>query len=192
MDVVLEVFDQYLGDRVWAYLLPAFPLAQSVLLPSKSDLLQPNGTYSSMRQAATGVSSAYTYHPASQYMSFEPSDFAYMSQWDRNNIWRQAASLFTLTLYVSSLRILFEDTSTDIFVLTLLQTLRILPLLHRSYSRLLHRLRPRQLRAPKIHQKPSPPRDNTSHHSHPLHRYTYCSRLPPRSPRLLQNVRLLR
>jgi len=103
MDVVLEIFDQYVGDRLWAYMLPAFPGAQSALSPSKSDLLLPNGTYSSMRQAATGVSSAYTYHPASQYMNLEPSDFAYMSQWNRNNVWRQAASLFAITLYVLNL-----------------------------------------------------------------------------------------
>lgn len=98
MDVVLEIFDQYVGDRLWAYMLPAFPLVQSALSPSKSDLLLPNGTYPSIRQAATGVSSSYTYHPASQYMNLEPSDFAYMSQWNRNNVWRQAASLFGITL----------------------------------------------------------------------------------------------
>jgi len=40
---------------------------------------------------------AYSYEPASQFMSFEPSDFAYMSQWPRDNIYRQAFNLFLIT-----------------------------------------------------------------------------------------------
>lgn len=94
MDVVLEVFDTLLFDRLYANLLPAFPQ------PQKS--YAPDGTYSSMRQAPT----AYTYEPASQFLpSFlEPSDFINMSRMPRNDPLRQFISLYTITTYVSNIR----------------------------------------------------------------------------------------
>lgn len=85
MDVVLEIFDHFVGDRLYASFLPAFP-PQTTLTPGKEYLPYSNGT------------DAYTYHPASQYLSLEPSDFAYMSQWNRNNVYRQTLSLFFITL----------------------------------------------------------------------------------------------
>jgi len=104
MDIVLEVFDQYIGDALYASILPAFP--QSTLSLGKSDILQPNGTYSSIRQAATMPPTSYTYEPSSlmlsQYLDLEPSDLAYMSQWSRNSLPRQALSLSAITMYVSS------------------------------------------------------------------------------------------
>ena len=87
MDFVLETFDTFLLDRLYATLLPASPKQQ---VPRQ----YPNGTYSSLRQMPTG---GYVYEPASQYLNFEPSDFAYMSQWSRNNIFRQALSLYLIT-----------------------------------------------------------------------------------------------
>lgn len=87
MDVVLEAFDTFLFDRLYASVLPAFPQTFS------NQAKVPNATYSSARQRPT----SYNYEPASQYLSFEPSDFAYMSQWPRNNMYRQAISLYLIT-----------------------------------------------------------------------------------------------
>jgi len=86
MDVVLEVFDTFLGDRLYASLLPAFK-------PIQTNAFAPNATFSNLIQAAP----AYSYHPASQYFSFEPTDLTYMSQWSRDNIFRQGVSLFLIT-----------------------------------------------------------------------------------------------
>lgn len=91
MDVVLEIFDAYLGDQLYASLLPAYA-------PTKTPAQYPNGTYSSMRQLPTG----YSYEPASQFISFEPTDVSYMSQWSRDNIYRQALSLFLITWSVNA------------------------------------------------------------------------------------------
>ena len=89
MDVVLEAFDTFLFDRLYATFLPAFP--NHVVAPK----LAADGTYSSMRQLPTGP--AYNFEPASQLFSFEPSDAAYMSQLPRNNIYRQLLSLYIIT-----------------------------------------------------------------------------------------------
>jgi len=86
MDVVLEIFDTFIFDRLYAKFLPAFP--QSALQTNTA-----NATFASIRQAPTG----YVYEPASQLLKLEPSDFAYMSMWSRNNIYRQATSLYLIT-----------------------------------------------------------------------------------------------
>ena len=103
MDIVLEVFDTFLFDRLYAELLPAFPSHQFAKLQHP-----PSSTFSSVRQSPT----AYQYEPASAFLSFEPSDFAYMSRWPRNNICRQAISLYAITAYVASV-ILAGPSSTD-------------------------------------------------------------------------------
>lgn len=94
MDVVLEIFDTFTLDRLYATLLPLTPsmLAFSTIDPLATS---PNATWSSMREAATPA--AYTFQPASQYLSFEPSSYAYMSRWPRDNIFRQFISLFLIT-----------------------------------------------------------------------------------------------
>lgn len=93
MDVILEVFDTFVGDRVYAQLLPAFSPAL------KSHLASHNGSYSSLTQqhGAQAYMSTYKYQPSTQFLSLEPSDFAYMSQWPRDNMYRQALSLFFIT-----------------------------------------------------------------------------------------------
>lgn len=90
MDVILEVFDTFIGDRLYANLLPALTAAKT------SDQIL-NATYNSLPQAPNVFTTPYTYHPASSYISLEPSDFAYMSQWSRDHIVRQAISLFFIT-----------------------------------------------------------------------------------------------
>ncbi len=86
MDVVLEIFDTFIFDRLYAKLLPAFP-------PPALQTNTANATFSSIRQAPIG----YVYEHASQFLKLEPSDFAYMSRWSRNNIYRQALSLYLIT-----------------------------------------------------------------------------------------------
>ena len=98
MDVVLEVFDTFLFDRVYAALLPG--------PQSRSDLrIVPNGTFTS----AYGQPTAYVYRPASQLLAgkLEPSQYAYQSAWPRDSIYRQSLSLYIITAYVVN-RILFQ------------------------------------------------------------------------------------
>lgn len=90
MDVVLEVFDTFLFDPVYATLLPASPVSYGFSFP-------PQATFSSMREAPTPVYNGYKYEPATAYISFEPSEYAYMSRWQRDHWARQATSLFLIT-----------------------------------------------------------------------------------------------
>ncbi|KAF1813147.1 C-5 sterol desaturase [Eremomyces bilateralis CBS 781.70] len=91
MDIVLEFFDRYVLDRVYAACLPAPPevLAHHSL----------SGVGYNASLGADGASSPYNYQftPASKYISFEPTPWAYMSRWPRDNVWRQALSLFMIT-----------------------------------------------------------------------------------------------
>jgi lathosterol oxidase len=81
MDIVLEVSDTFMFDYMYAFLHPAklhdFP-----------------------DHAAANVSarafSAWQYKPATSFFSIEPSEAAYMSEWARDNIFRQSVSLFLI------------------------------------------------------------------------------------------------
>ncbi|MCJ1375465.1 c-5 sterol desaturase [Loxospora ochrophaea] len=86
MDVVLEVFDTFLFDRLYAQFLPAssIPVAQDAAHSATP-------TFSSMRELPTA------YHAASQFLQLQPSHWAYMSAWPRDNIWRQTVSLYLIT-----------------------------------------------------------------------------------------------
>ncbi|KAF2841506.1 hypothetical protein M501DRAFT_929115 [Patellaria atrata CBS 101060] len=90
MDVVLEVFDSFFFDRVYAYAYP------SVAAHNAFSNLRANSTYSSVREVPTAYKN-YEYKPATHYFSIEPSDYAYMSQWPRDNAMRQLISLFLIT-----------------------------------------------------------------------------------------------
>ena len=92
MDVVLEVFDTFLLDRIYAAAYPAATHSQSNLK------IAPNGTFTSASQQPT----PYMYQPASQFLYLEPSTYAYQSAWPRDNVYRQALSLYSITLYVNT------------------------------------------------------------------------------------------
>ncbi|EON65873.1 C-5 sterol desaturase [Coniosporium apollinis CBS 100218] len=94
MDVVVEVFDTFLFDRLYATLLPASYAQYPQYATPKTT---PNGTYSSMREVPTPYASTYQYRPASEYLSFQPGEYAYMSRWPRDNIFRQAVTLYLIT-----------------------------------------------------------------------------------------------
>lgn len=91
MDVVLEVFDTFAFDRLYATLLPRM---QSAYLWSPLDLIAPapNGSWASHEQIQN-----YKFEPASQFFHVDPSKYAYMSQLPRDNAWRQAMSLYLIT-----------------------------------------------------------------------------------------------
>jgi lathosterol oxidase len=92
MDIVLEVFDTLLADRLYATLLPA-SLSSSTTFASKYDA---NSTLSFFSDAQS-----YLYEPSSRYLYLEPSKYAYMSAWPRDNIYRQAVSLYLITWYAA-------------------------------------------------------------------------------------------
>lgn len=83
MDVVLEVAETFVGDYVYALAHPARPAPYD--FPSQTN------------QTSQQVFSTWSYKPASTYFSLEPSQYAYMSAWDRDNVLRQAVSLFMIT-----------------------------------------------------------------------------------------------
>jgi lathosterol oxidase len=92
MDVVLELFDTFIADPVYAKVLPASLTTSSAFQPYIEDA---NSTLSLF-----GDSSSYVYKPATQYLYVEPSKYAYMSAWPRDNIYRQGLTLFFITWYV--------------------------------------------------------------------------------------------
>ncbi|KAI9810968.1 MAG: c-5 sterol desaturase [Pycnora praestabilis] len=91
MDIILEVLDTFAFDRLYATVLPASRAGATV---NSLKNVASSTTFSSMREVPTP---AYKYHAASQYLHFEPSQWAYMSAWPRDNIYRQSLSLFLIT-----------------------------------------------------------------------------------------------
>jgi lathosterol oxidase len=98
MDIVLEIFDTFIGDHVWAAIFPA--------KSAPYDYPQTSGNASAAAAAAAGISSSareqqsfssWTYKPATDYFSIQPYQAAYMSQWPRDNVWRQGISLYAIT-----------------------------------------------------------------------------------------------
>ncbi|KAI9677595.1 MAG: c-5 sterol desaturase [Caeruleum heppii] len=85
MDVVLEVFDTFGFDRLWATLLPASSASDFV----RSTLVDKTST----RELPT----LYHYQPASQFLPLEPSEWAFRSALPRDNIIRQTISLYLIS-----------------------------------------------------------------------------------------------
>ncbi|POS86697.1 hypothetical protein EPUL_001815 [Erysiphe pulchra] len=90
MDIVLELCDTYLLDKVYASALPA----------QTSSLL--NFGLSNTTVYGDTKSTTWQYTPASSFISFAPKDAAYMSSWNRDNIYRQAISLFFITWFAGA------------------------------------------------------------------------------------------
>lgn len=88
MDIVLEVWDTFIGDRLYSTLLPAS--LSSVSLPAFA-----NAANTSL--ALFGADTPFVYEPATQLIHLEPSKWAYLSAWPRNNIYRQFTSFFLIT-----------------------------------------------------------------------------------------------
>ncbi len=93
MDIVLEVFDTFLFDRLYAAALPA----SSSSYVSQYVKGVATSTFSSMREMGTHTpTQKYIYEPASRIISFKPSKWAYASILPRDNLYRQAFSLFLI------------------------------------------------------------------------------------------------
>jgi lathosterol oxidase len=87
MDIVLELFDTYLFDPIYA-----------TALPNKTPGFPANATYPGVSEF--GPPPTWTYEPASDYLSFKPGQYAYMSQWNRDDWRRQLLTLYLITWYV--------------------------------------------------------------------------------------------
>lgn len=92
MDIVLQVFDTFLFDRLYAALLPTSGATSSY--PSVKDGAA-STTFSSMREMPTA------YQAATQYLQLAPSQWADMSAWPRDNVYRQALTLYLVTWYLN-------------------------------------------------------------------------------------------
>ncbi|KAF2261190.1 C-5 sterol desaturase [Lojkania enalia] len=87
MDIVLEGLDTYLFDVIYATLLPA----QSPIVPGNAT------TYDSLKSPVGFQPRTWEFIPASEYVSFPPGKYAYMSSWARDDWRRQWLSLFLIT-----------------------------------------------------------------------------------------------
>jgi len=86
MDIALELCDTYFFDYMYAKVLPAQPAPYSL-----------NGAFSNSTITDLKAASPWHFEPASSILSFPPTDAAYMSQWTRDNAYRQLFSLFIIT-----------------------------------------------------------------------------------------------
>lgn len=86
MDIVLEIFDTFLFDRLYAICLPA-----ALRSYGHDAMKDATSTFSSMREMPTAP------HPSNQFFQLKPSQYAYMSAWSRENPWRQGLSLYLIT-----------------------------------------------------------------------------------------------
>ncbi|ROV98934.1 hypothetical protein VSDG_03653 [Cytospora chrysosperma] len=84
MDVILELTDTFVGDYLYAKAHPARPAPYDYPYPPSNETVSQQ------------VFTAWTYEPSTQYISFEPSQYAYLSAWPRDNIYRQALTLFMI------------------------------------------------------------------------------------------------
>lgn len=102
MDIVLEVADSFLFDPIYATILPAqsngyaFDPLSTLATSLKGFADAPNATWSSIGEVPSSIAQ-WTYKPATESFSVAPSDYAYMSQWPRDNIYRQFVSLYLIT-----------------------------------------------------------------------------------------------
>jgi lathosterol oxidase len=91
MDVVLEAFDTFIFDRIYAQILPAPSWLSYHALQGAV-----NSTIASIQEDPTAYSN-YKFQPASTYFNFEPSNWAYRSSLPRDDPYRQLLSLFLIT-----------------------------------------------------------------------------------------------
>lgn len=94
MDIVLEVFDTFAFDYIYAKALPLKSASQFI-----SSL--PASSFNTTHAALTG-GNGYVHDPASIYLQVEPSEYAYLSAAARDNPYRQALTLFLITWYDDS------------------------------------------------------------------------------------------
>ncbi|KAF2086958.1 C-5 sterol desaturase [Saccharata proteae CBS 121410] len=114
MDVVLEGMDAYIFDYLYAYAFPAKSAASYAPPPMGA-----NATLSSMRETPTMLSpggNTWKWEPASEYLNFEPSQYAYMSSMPRDDLYRQFFTLFLVTWVFGMVIYFFFASLSYIFV----------------------------------------------------------------------------
>jgi Delta7-sterol 5-desaturase len=100
MDVVLELLDTYFFDRVYATILPRHsgPSFDPVSTLTNGWMgFEGNSSAWSGMGGGEVTRSQWQYKPASTWLSFSPSDYAWQSRWDRDDVVRQAVSLYLIT-----------------------------------------------------------------------------------------------
>ena len=109
MDIVLEFFDTFLFDQLYATALPIHPSVSSLdtistIAASLKGYHNVNSSWNGASVVAGGefARSSWEYQPASQYLNVQPREYAYMSRWDRDNIYRQSLSFWILVWYVET------------------------------------------------------------------------------------------
>lgn len=102
MDIPLECFDTFIFDHIYAALLPAHPAN--------------NGLNDGLSNLSLADTSPWTYTPTSKFLSFQPRDAAYLSQWTRDNPYRQFISLFFITWFGGAAIYFIVSTLSYIFV----------------------------------------------------------------------------
>jgi lathosterol oxidase len=102
MDIILELTDTFIADYAYAYFLPA-----------------QSAPYDFPQAAANSSSqtfSPWTYQPASQFISVQPSAAAYMSIWPRDNLYRQLITLYFI-VWIFGLVVYFLFASLSYFLI---------------------------------------------------------------------------
>lgn len=184
MDIALEIWDTFIGDRLYSALLPV-SLSSSVSVPGFA-----NAANSSL--ALFGASQPFVYEPATQLIHLEPSKYAYMSAWPRNNIYRQFLSFFLIVWYVVlSLPFVFFFYSLADWRL-FLQDLWHDHLFHICLAVLHIYLGQDDHQAPEIPQKPDSHGDSADHGVNAHYVASDCPFLGCRGPWLRQTVRYIR
>ncbi|KAI1393478.1 C-5 sterol desaturase [Hypoxylon trugodes] len=84
MDVVLELTDTFIADYVYAY---AHPLKSAA----------PYDYLDVANNSTAQPLSSWQFKTSNPYFPVEPSKYAYMSAWDRDNVYRQGITLFLIT-----------------------------------------------------------------------------------------------
>lgn len=88
MDIALEIVDSYVFDYIYSAVLPVQPRPYDL-----KDGLANSSTYD------YAAASPWRFEPSNALFQLQPSEAAYTSQWTRDNIYRQAISLFFITWY---------------------------------------------------------------------------------------------
>jgi hypothetical protein len=172
MDIVLEAFDTFLFDPIYA-----------TLLPGNAPALVSNNA-SSSRDISFGISNtSWEYVPASQYLSFEPRKYAYMSCWSRDDWRRQLLNLYFITWYAHR----YLDKFTKIIDLKI-QDLWRFHLLRLRHAVVRLHLRQGHLQASKVHQEPDSPGDASNQYRATYHGSSHSSVVFTRDSRLLEDV----
>ncbi|KAK4921237.1 c-5 sterol desaturase [Elasticomyces elasticus] len=122
MDVVLEFVDTFLFDRLYANVLPISSAVSSFnpvsTIAASLKGYDYNNTFNAAASLAEGsyARSGWQYTPSTQYFTLQPSEYAYMSKWDRDNVWRQLLSLYAITVILGSAIYFLFATLSYIFV----------------------------------------------------------------------------